>query len=462
MNSMLIRSLGLLVLLVSLSACGTLTRTEKDVYTITDIDTTVASQVHNQPGDRDNGVIYPSSRTITLDRHLQQRDSVVTREYPGFIRLGVFEGIGMIGSSTDGSSTMSGLFGLYPSIDDLLFEQEPDPEASSVFSGGIYRFGIGEWKMHWFSDDPNWTWGVTAFEMITPDTLHTLRGIGVLSIRKRFYFSDKIPYMAITPQLHMAAFPSQYINAGASADIGSIGGLNLRFYAGYTMGLTNPVDGDFINFPYAGLGVSVMDFLNREEELDVEWKYHEHSAWELGGGEGILLGAGNVSASFFARDNPDQQQAALTGFTARLLHATIALPILDHRFSLGTSLINMVTLGLQEFGVGVLPIRASYHWQPFDATFVLEPFAEFNYAPSTFTQLGVRAALPISEQLSVLFVAAYASGNTGSAQGFNLGQPSFPDNPTDFNAFYIGFGASFFNRIFGKDELRYGKGYPHE
>ena len=147
MNLFLTRSLTLLVALASLTSCGTLTRTEKDVYTITEIDTTVASQVHNQPGDRDNGVIYPSSRTIAIERQLRQRDSVVVREYPGFIRLGVFEGIGLIGSSTDGTTTNNGLFGIFPSIDDLLFQERPDENASTLFAGGIYRIGIGEWKM---------------------------------------------------------------------------------------------------------------------------------------------------------------------------------------------------------------------------------------------------------------------------------------------------------------------------
>ncbi len=452
----------LLAALLLLTSCGTITRTEKDVYTITEIDTTIASQVHNQPGDRDNGVIYPSSRTIAIERQLKQRDSVVTREYPGFIRLGVFEGIGLIGSSTDGTTINNGLFGLFPPIDDLLFEDPANENASTVFKGGIYRFGIGEWKLHWFDDAPDWTWGVTAYETIFPDNNHALRGIGVLSLRKRFYLSDKIPYMAITPQIHLAAFPSQYINAGASADVGSIGGVNLRFYAGYAMGLTNPIDGDFINFPYAGLGVSLMDFLNREEELDVEWKYHEHSAWELGGAEGFLVGAGDVSASFFGRDKTTPDKSALTGFTLRVLHATIALPILDHRFSIGTSLINAIALGVEEFGIGVLPIRASYHWQPFNNKFVVEPFAEFNYAPSTFTQLGVRGGLPISDQLSLLFIAAYASGNTGSAAGYSLYQNSGIGYDQNFSAFYIGFGASFFNKIFSREELRYGRGLPHE
>ena len=228
------------------------------------------------------------------------------------------------------------------------------------------------------------------------------------------------------------------------------------------MGLTNPVNGAFVSFPYAGFGVSVLDFLNREEELEVEWKYHEHSAWEIGVGEAALIGASNVTASFFGRNNTTTEKAALTGFNLRVATATVALPVLDYRLSVGTALANVVALGLEEYGIGVLPIRVSYHWQPFDAKFVLEPFVEYNYAPSQFAHLGVRAALPVGDQLSVLFVAGYVDGNTGSNLGFNLGIPSTPGSPTTFSSFYMGFGASFLDRIFSRGELRYGKGYPHE
>jgi hypothetical protein len=449
--------------------CGTFTRVERDVYTITEIDTTVASHVQNQPNDRNNGVIYPSSRTIAIDRKITQRDSVKERFYPGFIRLGVFEGIGLIGSSINKHSTYTGLFGLYYDIDRLLYSDKYrlDTTESALFSGYIYRFGIGEWKIHWFNEDPNWTWGITAFESIRPDANidNALAGISVLTIRKRFYLSSKIPYIAITPALSLSAFPSQYVNASVSADIGSIAGVNLRLYTGYVFGqpsFTPPTN--FITFPYLGLGVSMMDFLNREEELDVEWKYHEHSGWEIGGVDGLLLG-GNVDASFFDATQTGDQRPALTGFSVRVLNARIALPVLDHRLTVGTSLINFLAMGNTEYGIGVLPIRVSYFSNPLNNAFVAEPFVEFNYAPSTFVHLGVRGALPISDQLSLQIVAAYASGSTGSAMQLGLDTepaPGVGSDATNFNAFYIGIGASFFDRIFHKGELRYGKGYPHE
>lgn len=448
-----------------LSSCGTFTREERDVHTFTYVDTTTVEQVMNQPGDRDNGIVYPSSRTVIAERTIKQTDSVAVREYPNFIRLSAFEGIGMIGSTLDGKSTQAGLFGVFPSIDDLLFNQPTNSTASTLFSGSIYRFGIVEWKMHWFSEDPDWTWGVTAVEIHRPDDnqANWMTGYGVLNIRKRFYLRKLIPYAAITPHFSIAVFPSPYASLSVSADIGSIGGVNLKAVTGYTMGLTsyNPESNRFVNYPYFGLGISLMDFLNREEELNVEWKNHEHSAWELSGGEGIFVGAG-VEQSFWSRENPEQGTVALTGFTARMLNATIALPILDKRIALGTSLVQFMVLGLNEFAVSMLPIRASYFWQPFNAKFVIEPFIEYNYAPSTFTHLGIRGALPLSDQMSVVVVAGYASGSTGSEGGFNLSTRPQANNPTEFNQFYFGIGLSVFDRIFGEGELRYGKGYPHE
>jgi hypothetical protein len=451
---------SLLVISACITSCIGLTRTEKDRYTITDVDTLETSQVTNQPGDRDNGIIYPSSRTVVKERHIVQEDSVVVREYPDFIRLGIFEGIGLIGSKISGNSTQTGVFGLFPSVDRLFHNGEKDTSVATVFSGGIYRVGIGEWKMHWLGDDPNWTWGVTSFEMIIPDDdpKNTLRGVGVLSIRKRFYFRDKIPYFAITPQFHLSLFPSQYGNLGASADLGSIGGLNLRAYAGYAFGITSMVDANWVAFGYAGLGVSVADFLNREEELETEWKYHEHSSWEIGGGDAFFLGSG-ANKSLFRSNDPTRAEPAVTGFGLRLLTATIALPVLDYKLTFGTSLAQLLVLGLEEYGLSVLPLRLSYVIQPFANTrFIIEPFAEYNYAPSQFVHAGIRTALPLSDQLAVIAILGFADGSTNAALNFD----GFSTTISEFSLFYFGIGVSVLDKLFGREDLRYGKGYPHE
>ena len=450
------------ILALMLVSCGTVTRTEQDRFTITIADSTTTEQMHNQPGDRPNGIIYPSSSTVTKERWLRQYDSVETREYPAFVRLALFESVGLMGSSLDGSSLGYGLFGVYTPVSTLLFGEDP-AAGDDLFKGGISRFGIGEWKLHWFTDDPDWTWGITAYETIRPDnnSSHLLMGAGVLSIRKRFYLRSRIPYVAITPQLHLAAFPSQYVNAGASADVGSIGGVNMRLYAGYAMGRS--LEGVFVNFPYAGVGVSLLDFLNREEELDTEWKFHEHSAWNIGVIEAMLVGATDVSASIFARRGAAAGSTpALTGLLFRLFNTSLAIPLWDHRLSVGTSLATFVALGQQEFAIGILPLRVGYVWQPTTSRFTIEPFVEVGYAPSTFFQLAAKASLPVSDQLSLMITAGYISGETLDTDVIRRRGPITLDNPTAFRGFYLGIGASIFDRLFSRDELRYGKGYPHE
>lgn len=448
-------------MVVLLTGCGVVTRTEQDRFTITIADSTTVEQVRNQPGDRENGIIFPSSTTITKERWLRQYDSVETRDYPAFVRLAVFESVGLVGSSLDGSSVGYGLFGVYTPISTVLFGADP-AEGADIFKGGISRFGIGEWKLHWFTDDPDWTWGITAYETIRPDNnaSHLLMGAGVLSIRKRFYLRSRIPYVAITPQLHVAAFPSQYVNAGASADVGSIGGLNMRLYAGYAMGRS--LEGTFVNFPYAGVGVSLLDFLNREEELDTEWKFHEHSAWNIGVVEAMLLGATNVSGSVFGSRAATSTGSPLTGLMFRLFNTTLAVPLWDHRVSVGTSLATFVALGQQEFALGILPLRVGYVWQPTASRFTVEPFVEVGYAPSTFVQVAAKASLPVSDQLSLMVTAGYISGETIDTDIVRRRGPITLTNPTAFQGFYLGIGASIFDRIFRRDELRYGKGYPHE
>ena len=118
----------------------------------------------------------------------------------------------------------------------------------------------------------------------------------------------------------------------------------------------------------------------------------------------------------------------------------------------------------------MFPLRVTYHWNPFGNTFVAEPFFEYNFAPSTFAHMGLRFALPVSDQMSIQLVAGWASGNTGA--GYVLpgvgeigtridGTLALGTSPA-FSAFYIGIGASLFDRLFGRGDLRYGKGYPHE
>jgi hypothetical protein len=128
-------------------------------------------------------------------------------------------------------------------------------------------------------------------------------------------------------------------------------------------------------------------------------------------------------------------------------------------------------LGPSEYGIGVLPIRFTYHWFPFKRDLRVDPFFEFSYAPSTFAHLGVRTALPLSEQVSIQLVAGYVQGNTGSSipglngKGYSFISDRFGNVTAadpNYRAIYIGIGASLYDKLFHRDDLRYGKGYPHE
>ncbi|MBU3698877.1 MAG: hypothetical protein FGM33_02530 [Candidatus Kapabacteria bacterium] len=448
------------------TGCGTITRTERDVYTTTTIDTMVTQRVTNPPGERDNGIIAPSSRVENRVRTIGYADSIKVREYPNFIRWSLFEGVSLLGSAAAGSeSTRTGLFGLYRDVNELLFGEDSE-DTSQIFDGYMFRMGLMEWKLDWFDHAPDWTWGITGLEIIRPDADRRLVGAGALTLTKRFYLSSKIPYISIRPSVSLSLLPSQYVNTSVSADVGSIGGVNLRAYVGYAFGssiLDSP--SETITVPYAGLGVSVMDFLNREEELDTEWKYHEHSAWEIGAAEIVFVGS-QADRSIFAPRKSGADALLMKGLTARFGIADIALPIFDYRLSLGTALANIVFLGSTEFGIGVLPLRLTYHWTPLSQSFRVEPFAEVNFAPSSFFHAGVRMAFPIADQMAVHVTAGWANGNTGSRVpgleefGFSIDQRRLVD--PHFGAIYLGVGASLFDHLFSRKELRYGKGYPHE
>lgn len=456
--------LALLALVAS--GCGTITRVERDVYTTTTLDTVVTQRVTNPPGERDNGVIAPSSRVENRVRTVGYADSISVREYPNFIRWCLFEGVSLVGSADANSeSTKTGLFGLYRDINDVLFGEDPQ-DTSFIFDGYMFRMGLMEWKLDWFDHAPDWSWGVTAFEIIRPDNDNMLTGAGVLSVNKRFYLRSKIPYVTIRPSVSLSLLPTQYVNPSVSAEIGSIGGVNLRAYVGYAFGSALfSSTSEFITVPYAGLGVSVMDFLNREEELDTEWKYHEHSAWDVGLIELTFVGS-EADRSIFATRRSGADAPMIKGVTGRFAIADIALPFLDYRLSLGTSLINTVLLGSTEYGIGVLPLRLTYHWMPFTSSFRVEPFAEVNFAPSSFVHAGVRMSFPVADQMSITFVAGWANGNTGSRVagleefGFSIDQRRLVD--PHFGAIYLGIGASLFDQLFTRKDLRYGKGYPHE
>jgi len=461
-RSSLVSILVALLLGVTLSGCGSINRVERDVYTITHVDTTNTNRVLNTPSDRDNGVIYPSNTTTDIQRRVVQRDSVEVREYPDFIRLGLFEGIGMIGSGQGGESVNLGAFGMYWDVDrfirTLAGRRRLADTLDNPFDGSVHRLGIGEWRLRWFDDAPGWSWGITGLELFRADddSDNWLTGAGVLTISKRFYLKESVPYGSIRVSAGFAAFPSQYVHLTTSADLGSIGGLNLRAYVGYAVGLRGgDAVASFANVPYVGIGASVLDFVNRDVELEREWKHMEHSSWFIGLADATILGS-NTESSIFDMSRTGDERPTITGIIARLAPVTIALPVLDYRLAFGTSAVNLVALGGTAFGLSVLPVRISYVAHPFNMPLQVEPFIEASYAPSTFAHIGVRGAVPVNDQASLHVQMGYVSGSTGSVRGLDISGRDV--NITSFNGFYVGIGAGLMDRFFGRDELRYPRG----
>lgn len=443
------------------SGCGSVTRVERDVYTHTYVDTTQVERVRNPPGQRDNGIVYPSSRTVETRRNVIQMDSVAVREYPDFIRLGIFEGIGMIGSGQGGTSVNLGPFGMYWDVDRFIRtiadRRRLADTVDNMFDGSVHRFGIGEWRLRWFDDAPGWSWGITGVELFRADddSDHWLTGAGVLTISKRFYLKESIPYAALRVSAGFAAFPSRYVHVTTSADLGSIGGLNMRAYAGYAFGVNSgKAVSDFVGVPYIGIGASVLDFVNRDTELDREWRDMEHSSWFIGMADVTFLGS-NVESSIFNMTATGSDKPTLTGLIARIAPVTIALPVLDYRLAVGTSGVSFLALGGTAFGLAVLPVRMSYVAHPFDMPLQVEPFIEASYAPSTFAHIGLRGAVPINEQASLHLQLGYVSGSTGSTRGLDASGRDV--NITAFNGFYIGIGAGIMDRFFGRKDLRYAR-----
>ncbi len=466
----------LLILAVSaliLSSCSSLhTRTETDIYTIADVDTLRSYDALNAPGNRDNGVVYPSSTREEQVRDITMRDSIVERNYPDFIRLGLFEGVGLFGG--DGDYAMgSGIFGVHPELGNLTDGFRGNSDA--LVPGGLYRLGIAEYRLRWFRDAKNWTIGTSAFEAIVPDARgeKILASILPIYLRKRYYLDEDIPYLAITPALGIGLYPSIYVNTSVSLDLGSIGGLNLRAYIGYAFGM-NPTytpqisgndyasEAQNVSFPYAGLGVSVLDFLNLPKETETEWKDHKHSSWEIGLLDITLLSS-NTDESIFAStpSNKFQQQTAekdnmlISGMIFKLATAKVALPYLDYHLYAGTSLFNLVALGKDAFGTGILPLRVGYWHTLLNDELIAEPFIEYSYLPSQMLHIGAEFKLRLAEKFSIKLALGYVNGSTSTSidDFYN----SDWGVSADFSGVYAGIGFSILDRLFYSEELRYNK-----
>ena len=431
--------------LIELSSCA-ITRTETDYYTITNRDTTFHETVHNVPGSSgDNGVVFPSSRVTKSNRVTLSHDSTYDRRYPNFLRAGGIEVAGLIGSSSrNGLGT--GLFGIYDlfTLDQFTHSgtfwnppNSPNPPntTNNLFKGELIRLAPYEYRLRWFNDAPNWTIGWSAFELIAADEDrdHWLTSIGLNAyLRRRFFIRDRIPYIIFAPFLGASAYPSAYVNLGGELQLGSLAGLNLRAYAGLASGHTWGSSAPTTTFPYLGLGVSVLDFTNRVEETEREWKEYVHSSINVNIFEGSLLKVSQNYQGIWSDSTFPFQGAQI-----KIASIEIPLPFANYHFWAGTSLLNWMPLGFSEQGFGVLPIRVGYRQYIIAEDLMLEPFLEYNYYPSSFFNAGVRLKLDTYTHQNIGITAGFASGSAGNftPQIFNTAAAS---NLFSFSTAYLG------------------------
>lgn len=437
---------ALLVIAFCLSSCSPITRTVEDVYTKVHYDTLTTSETVNQPGVRKGGVVYPASQKVEVKRETLLEDSTVTMRYPNFIRLGFFESIGTLFNGGGGNSCDNGLFGLYSLISD-------NRNDKSVFSGGIYRFGVGEWRLRWFHDAENWTYGFSGIEMLLPENVEDKRMVGILPfyLRKRWYLSDNIPYRCITLSMGISCLPSPYFNISGSYDIGSIGGLNIRAYAGVAAGIATD-NGNSVNYPYLGLGCSVLDFLNKQDETEHVWEEYNHSSWDVGLIQFGFLNTGQKSSAFGSTNS----KYVFNGLWIKIVNANVALPFANNKFYIGTSLVSALSCSEKESLFGILPLRFGYFETVLADELSTEPFVELSYYPFTSLSVCNKLNLRLNDLINLSFLVGYSQGSisSGVLKGWS---GMLADEVEHVSRFYIGIGVGFLDRLFLPKELRYNR-----
>lgn len=442
-------TVGLLV-----QSCALLNRSESDVYKVTIKD---SLYVYNTPDKNEvesKGVLAPIQTREVHNRSEISYDSVESRHYPAFIRAGLFESIGLITGSSNGIG--SGIFGIFPDLDKLSLTYRG--EKGKLFGGGIYRLGILEYRLRWFEDSPNWTIGIVGAEFILPDSKaeNMLMSYFPIYIKKRFYLKETLPYICVSTSAGFGLYPSNYVNLSGSLDVGSYGGINLRAYLGLVAGYNSAktpqiINNDFVNTaqtviaPYFGLGVGVFDFQNTLKDYNTEWKNQKHSVWNAG-----LISFG------FNMFNGKDSNAVFSGYSLEIAKTHIIIPFADKRFTVGTSVLNIMTLKeTKQIFAGLLPIEISY-WKPLIAnSLIARPFVKFNYYPSSVAEMGVAINIRLNEMFTMNAKLEYAVGNTGDF-GADLSPIGYNSDKT-VSSLIFNFSIGFGDRIMLPDEIRFTK-----
>jgi hypothetical protein len=185
----------------------------------------------------------------------------------------------------------------------------------------------------------------------------------------------------------------------------------------------------------------------------VEWKYYEHSSWDVGLLQYSLLGSSSEKS--IHANSADSNYSILKGFHLKLANASIAFPILNHKLYAGTSLLSLLVLGRDEYAAAILPLAIGYWQNIISDDLILEPFMEIGYYPSSFINLGLRIHARINDILNFSLNAGMASGTPGDKLGNDLLREY--GIPKDFSRFYLGIGINIYDRIFYEKDLRYFK-----
>ncbi len=432
--------------------CATLTRTETETYTIVMRDTTMIKEANNAPGQRENGVVYPSTRMDTIEHPVTEYDSTHDRYYPNFLRAGVFEAAGLFGTGNSSNGIGGGLFGVY-GLADSSFAQHGN---SKTFTGEMLRFFPYETRLRWFHDSPNWTIGTAAYEIWAPeaDFSKAITGIFPIYIRKRYFLREQIPYVIVEPTVGIGIIPTpmNYINLGVTLDVGSLGGMNFHAYLGYIAGtqLFGQLDSSLqshhvsqsSSFPYFGLGVSMLDFVNTVAETQHEWKDYTQSSLEVTPFNLTVLHSLRGDSSLFGPSS-----SFLTGIAARL--ATVEYPIwhFGGNVNIGTSLINFIAPSATHGGLGILPLRLGYRILLIPDELTNESFAEINYYPSSFWNIADRISLDL-KLLRVNLTLGYVDGSRGG-----IFTSHWLPYANAFSDLYFGVGIGLGGHIFNLGDL---------
>ena len=469
---------GYILLLVAslVSSCAT-TRTETDYYTITDREYSRFDTTRVPAGSSDdNGITFPSPRTTEITRNTTSHDSTYDRKYPNFLRAGGIEIAGLIGSSssTGIGGGLFGIFGLFsnPTLIQVATNNIPQASASAVtiapsggsnlFKGELIRFEPYEFRLRWFGDAPNWTVGWSAYELLAPSEQGSqwLSSIAAnLYLRHRTFIRDRIPYVIFSPFVGIGLVPSGYVNLGGELQVGSLAGINVRAYAGFAGGykqIWNPSPG-LITFPYLGLGLSMMDFTNRPEETEREWKDYVHTGIDLNIIEASLLKT-NGDTSIFVDGIP------FKGVQFKLASVEIPLPFLNYHFWAGTSLLNCMILSQYQIGLGILPLRVGYRQYIFSEDLMFEPFLEYNYYPSSIVNIGARLKLDTHSNENIGLTMGFASGSPANlipSTLQNILSTPIATNLLNFNTFYLGVSIFLGDRNYTPEKIREGHATEH-